>query len=309
MVARSDPGRIVIAGGSGGLGRSLARMLVERGDAVTILSRSSPVDGPWRHARWDGRTVGEWASELDGARAVVNLAGRSVDCVKTASHKDEILRSRVESTLAIGRALGAMSNPPPVWVQMSTAHVYGDPPEAVCDEDTPFGVGLAPEVARAWEAACIETCPDHVRRVVMRTSFVLAREGGAMSRLRALARIGLGGTIGNGHQGMSWIHELDMNRLFVRAIEDETMAGAYIATAPNPVSNRIFMRALRQAMGVPFGLPAPRIMVPIGAALMRTDPELALYGRFCVSRRLSEDGFEFKFPEIDEAMQDLFSRA
>lgn len=302
--------RVCIAGGSGFLGRSLAQHLLGRGARVTILSRRPPrVQGGWTWAGWDGRTLGAWADAVADASVIVNLAGRSVDCIKTPDHCDEILRSRIESTRALGTALRSTRGVPRVWVQMSTAHAYGDPPEAVCDEDSPFGYGLAPTVARAWELAFEESAPDGVRRVVLRTSFVLGREGGALPPLARLVRWGLGGRAGHGRQGMSWIHEADMNRLFQRAIVDASMSGAYLATAPKPVSNAEFMRALRRAMGVPVGLPAAVWMVRIGAPLvMRTDPELALYGRYCVSKRLAEMGFEFRFADVEAALGDLFGR-
>ena len=302
--------RIVIAGGTGFLGSSLARTLVARGDEVVVLGRGAGgrgVDGT-RFVRWDARTDGDWAACVDGADAVVNLVGRTVDCIKTPAHCDEILRSRVESTRALGCAVQRANARPRVWVQMSTAHIYGDPPEAVCDEDSAFGYGLAPTVGQAWERAFEDHKPDCVRGVVLRTSFVLARSGGAMRRLGLLARLGLGGPIAGGKQGMSWIHEHDMNALFLRAIDDESMRGAYIATAPNPVSNREFMRALRRGVRMPIGLPAPALGVRIAAPLiLRTDPELALYGRYCVSRRLREEGFRFRFETIDAALQDLYS--
>lgn len=302
-------GRVVIAGGSGFLGQGLARYLVGRGRDVVVLSRHArPGVAAGRHLPWDARTVGEWWRTLDGADALVNLAGRSVDCVKTPDHCDEVLRSRVESTRALGRALDRVSAPPPVWVQMSTAHIYGDPPDLVCDEDSAFGYGLAPSIGRAWEEALAEAAPAAIRSVVLRTSFVLGRDGGALRRLSALARYGLGGRVGSGQQGISWIHELDMNRLFEQAILDDRMAGAYIATAPHPVSNAVFMRELRRAVGAPFGLPATGWMVRLAApVLLRTDPELALYGRYCVSRRLREEGFEFRFPELREAFRDLWA--
>lgn len=307
MAMHRFDGRVVIAGGSGFLGRNLARHLAPLGAEVVLLSRSAPRErGPWRHVAWDGRTLGPWASELDGARALVNLAGRTVDCVKTPDHCDEILRSRVESTEVLGRALREARTLPPVWVQMSTAHIYGDPPDAVCDEDASTGYGLAPFVGRAWESAFDEACPASTRPVVLRTSFVLGRDAGALPRLASLARWGLGGRVGHGRQGMSWIHERDMNRIFERAIADPAMTGTYVATAPNPVSNAEFMRELRWALRRPIGLPAPAWMVRLGAPLvMRTDPELALYGRYCVSRRLDELGFEFEFPELAAALADL----
>ena len=136
------PGRVVIAGGSGFLGVSLAKHLAGNGKSVVVLSRSAPrVAGAWRHVPWDARTLGEWKRELDGAACLANLVGRSVDCVKTPDHQDEILRSRVEATRVLGEAVRSIPAPPPVWVQMSTAHIYGDPPELMCDEDSPFGAG------------------------------------------------------------------------------------------------------------------------------------------------------------------------
>ena len=190
---------------------------------------------------------------------------------------------------------------------MSTAHIYGDPPSLWCDEDAAVGYGLAPQVGQAWEAAHHAGLLPDMRSVVLRTSFVIGRSGGALPRLATLVRWGLGGRVGHGRQGMSWIHETDMNRLFERAITDQTMTGTYVATAPNPVSNRDFMAALRKALRRPIGLPAAAWMVRIGAPLvMRTDPELGLYGRYVHSRRLAEEGFDFAFPTLDEALKDLF---
>lgn len=302
---------IVLAGGSGFLGVSLATHLAAAGRAVVILSRTPPrVAGPWTHVAWDARSAGPWHRALDGAAGLVNLVGRSVDCVKTPDHQDEILRSRVEATRALGAALRAAHAPPPVWVQMSTAHIYGDPPTALCDDDSPTGYGLAPFVGRAWEEAFRDNLPPGIRGVVLRTSFVIGRDrgagGGALARLRWLVRWGLGGAVGTGRQGMSWIHEADMNRLFERALAEPAMHGTYVASAPHPVSQREFMRELRRSLRVPIGLPAPAWLVRLGAPLvLRTDPELALYGRYVVSRRLESEGFSFRFPRLREALESL----
>ncbi|MBL8877046.1 MAG: TIGR01777 family oxidoreductase [Phycisphaerae bacterium] len=301
--------RVVIAGGSGFLGRNLASALRRVGREVVILTRKP------REARdgvlevgWDARTVGEWKSSLDGAAAIVNLVGRSVDCRKTEANCAEILRSRVDATRAIGLALKELSNGPRVWVQMSTAHAYGDPPKDVCDENSLFGEGFAPMVGRAWEDAHLQHLPPGVRSVILRTSFVLGKRGGALPTLERLARFGFGGTIGTGEQGLSWLHERDMTALMVRAIDNEAMSGAYIATAPEPVSMGEFMRALRSAVGMPIGLPSPGWMIRMAAPIIGTDPELALLGRYCVSKRLREEAFEFEFPTLKSALGDLFQR-
>lgn len=304
--------RIVIAGGSGFLGISLAHYLHENQFEVVLLSRNAPkTEGPWKHVAWDGRTLGNWKSCLNGATGMVNLAGRTVDCIKTPDHQDEILRSRVESTRVLGVAVRAIDQPPPVWVQMGTAHIYGDPPEAICTEDSSPGVGLAPFVGKAWEEAFECARLPSQRGVVLRTSFAIGCNrgagGGALDRLSLLTRLGLGGRIGSGKQGFSWIHELDLNRLFERALTQDSMQGIYIASAPNPVSQVEFMRALRDALGVRLGLPAFAWMVRLGAPLLlRTDPDLALYGRYVRSARLQVDGFTFQFPEVGPALKNVF---
>jgi hypothetical protein len=304
-------GQVVIAGGSGFVGISLASYLCSKGASVVILSRNPPkVAGAWRVVAWDARTVGNWLNELDGAAGLVNLVGRTVDCMKTPDHKDEILRSRVEATRVLGEALRQIDQPPPVWVQMSTAHIYGDPPDMLCNEDSPIGVGFAPIVGRAWEEAFAQSALPSQRKVILRTSFVIGNDrgagGGAMSRLKKLVRFGLGGAVGSGKQGISWIHETDMNRLFERSLTDSRAEGIYIATAPNPVSQREFMRELRRAMRMPIGLPSTAWMVRLAAPLLlRTDPELAIYGRYLVSRRLREENFEFTFPQLPAALADL----
>lgn len=314
MAETKQNSAIVIAGGSGFLGISLATHLAAAGVSVVLLSRHAPkLSGPWQHVSWDARTLGDWSRELDGAAGLVNLVGRSVDCTKTPDHQDEILRSRLEATQVLGQAMRAVDKPPPVWVQMSTAHIYGDPPHVNCSEDSCTGSGFAPFVGRAWEEAFHAAVLPSQRQVILRTSFVIGRDRGAgcgaLARLKPLVRLGLGGKVGTGTQGMSWIHEFDMNRLFERALSDGTMEGIYIATSPHPVSQATFMRELRKAMRMPIGLPTFAWMVRLAAPLLRTDPELALYGRYLVSVRLARDGFEFRYPQLADALADLCIRA
>jgi uncharacterized protein (TIGR01777 family) len=216
-----------------------------------------------------------------------------------------ILDSRVDSVRAIGAALRAVDSPPAVWVQQSTAHIYGDTGDEVLDDSSPPGTGFAPDVGRAWEAALAEATLPSVRTVALRTSFVLGRSGGALGTLARLARWFLGGTVGTGRQWLSWIHIDDMNAIALRALTDATMSGNFIATAPNPVTNREFMAELRRVLGRPWSPPAPAPLVRVGAWLMRTDPELALLGRRVVPSRLMADGFTFRFPDLRPALEDL----
>ena len=185
-------------------------------------------------------------------------------------------------------------------------HIYGDPPRQHCTEESAFGYGLAPTVAQAWEQALQDALPDGVREVRLRTSFVVGRNGGALTALKRVVRLGLGGAVGHGQQGFSWLHEADMNAIILRAITVPSMEGAYIVSAPNPVSNQAFMRSLRRAMCVPIGLPAAAGMVRIGAKLLfRTDPELALYGRYVQPARLLAEGYTFHHPDLDRALDEL----
>lgn len=298
---------VLIFGGTGFIGKSLAAHLVEKGFHPVLLARHAPLKGlPFEFVSWDAVTVGAWADRLEGAGAIVNLAGKTVDCIKTPSNCDLILRSRVDATKVIGEALKQVQNPPKVWVQMSTAHIYGDPPDQLCTERSTTGYGLAPFVGRAWEKTFAQALPESMRGVVLRTSFVIGKKGGALSSLKRLTRLGLGGRVGRGSQGISWIHEWDMNELIYQAIKEDRYSGTYIASAPHPVSQRDFMSTLRRSMGIPVGLPAPAFLTRLGAQLLfNTDPALILYGRFVKSERLEEEGYTFKYPTLEEALVDL----
>ncbi len=300
--------RIVIIGGTGFIGLSLAKHLSNHGLAPVLVARNRPSinNSSFPFVQWDGHSIGDWVETLNGAKAVVNLAGRTVDCIKTPDNCDLILRSRVDTTKVLGQAMRIVSNPPKVWVQMSTAHIYGDPPSQVCTESSGFGYGLAPFVGQAWEQAFLEAIPEDMRGVRLRTSFVIGKDGGALSSLKRIVRFGLGGKVGSGHQGFSWIHEYDLNELIFKSVTEEHFQGSYIASSPNPVSNKEFMQVLRKVMKIPIGIPAPEWIARFGAKyLFKTDPELALYGRYVKSERLENHEFEFKFPALKEALEDL----
>jgi uncharacterized protein (TIGR01777 family) len=298
--------RVVLAGGSGFLGRSLSQHLLERGYEVVVLSRSpTPALPGVRYVQWDARNPGPWNSELEGVRAVVNLAGRSVNCRYTRRNRDEILRSRLDSVSAIAQAIGLCKDKPAVWVQSSTSAIYGDRGDEVLDESSPVGTGFSPGIGVQWERAFGEAPAPGVRKVLLRVGFALGPGGGALGTLATLTRLFLGGTVGSGKQWMSWTHLHDLNEMWRWAIERDGMHGLYLAVGPKPVRNLEFMRALRQTLRRPWSPSVPALAVRLASFLLRTEPELALFSRYVVPRRFLGLGFRFQFPDLGPALDDL----
>jgi uncharacterized protein (TIGR01777 family) len=307
--------KIVLPGGSGQVGTLLARAFGGDGHEVVVLGRSAAA-GPWRSVRWDAKTLGPWAAELDGADVVINLAGRSVNCRYNAANRREILESRVDSTRVLGEAIAACARPPRVWLQSSTATLYAHRFDAPNDEATGIVGGHEPgapdtwrfsiEVARAWERAFHEAPVPHTRKVALRSAMVMSPDaGGVFDVLVGLVRRGLGGRSGSGRQFVSWIHHEDFTRAVRWLIERDAFAGAVNLAAPGPLPNDDFMRVLREAWGARIGLPAARWMLEIGAVFLRTETELILKSRRVVPGRLLEAGFDFRFPGWEAAAGDL----
>ena len=298
--------RVILPGGSGFLGRALAADLIARGYDVVILSRSpNPNASPIREVAWDGKTLGPWVETFEGAAAVVNFAGKNVNCRYTPENLREIDASRVDSVRAVGAAINGCTVKPKVWIQSASLAIYGDAGDRVCDELAPPGDGIPPATCLKWEGTFDATPTPGVRRVLLRISFVLGRDEGALKTLANLTRLFLGGTVGSGRQYISWLHLRDMNRMLLRAIEDDAIDGVYNASAPKPVTNATFMRGRRRAMGRPWSPPTPAWAVHVGSFFMRTEPVLALTGRRGVPRRFVDQGFTFEFPELRAALGDL----
>ncbi|MEM0965143.1 MAG: TIGR01777 family oxidoreductase [Verrucomicrobiota bacterium] len=298
--------RVVLAGGTGFMGRALSRHFIDNGYEVVVLTRQKRSDEDGLHyVRWDGRAIGDWVGQIDGAWGIINLTGRNVDCRYNKRNRRKIYDSRIDSVGVLERAIQLAKIPPKVWVQTATTAILGDAGEEICDETAPEGHGFSPGVARAWEEAFNWARVDPVRKVLFRVSFVLGRNGGALKRLKLLGRFFLGGAVGTGKQFYSWIHIDDLCRMYEWAIEHEEIAGLYNATGPGPVRNKIFMQALRRAIGRPWAPRAPTFLVKFGCFFLRTEPELALLGRRCIPKRFQEAGFTFKYPVIENALDDL----
>ena len=299
--------RVVLAGGSGFLGRALAKELLARNYEVVVLTRSprKQADG-LQDVLWDGKNSGEWIRFLGGAKAVVNLAGRNIKCRYTPDNLRELTASRVDSVHAIAAAMGRVTHPPHVWVQAGAIGFYGDPEGRLCDENSPAGSDPLAGICQPWEDAFNSASAPKTRRVLLRIGFVLGRDGGALPILAGLAKWFLGGTVGSGEQFISWIHVGDLSRMFIEAVERDELAGTFNAVGPNPVTNGEFMRELRRALHRPWSPPAPEWAVKLGSRLMGTEPSLALTGCRAVPKRFVEAGFKFQFPELPGAMKNLF---
>jgi uncharacterized protein len=307
--------KIVIPGGSGQIGRVLCRALAGEHEVV-VLSRQREPSAIW----WDGRTLGPWAAEIDGCDAVINLAGRSVSCRYNARNLREMLDSRVDSTRVVGRAIAEAQRPPRVWLQMSTATIYAHRFDAANDEaggviggeepDAPRYWAFSVDIAKAWEAAQLEAATPRTRRVALRTAIVMSTEpGGAFPVLLGMTRLGLGGPVAGGRQFVSWIHERDLVRAIAFLLGRDDLSGPVNLAAPHPLPHKEFMRALRAAAGVPFGLPATAWMAELGAFALRSETELLLKSRRVVPTRLLDAGFTFTHPCWAEAARDLLHRS
>jgi uncharacterized protein (TIGR01777 family) len=305
--------KIVIPGGTGHLGSILTSAFRRRGDDVVILSRN--VEAPAR--RWDGRTLGAWADEIDGADVVINLAGRSVDCRYGAKEREEILRSRVDSTRVVGEAIARAKRPPLVWLQASTATIYAHRYDAPNDERTGIIGGDEPDapedwhfsidVARAWERALDEARTPCTRKVKMRMAMVMSTApGGPFQALLRHIRLGFG-RFGDGRQYMSWIHERDFVRA-VRWLIDNDVDGAINLAAPEPLPCEEFLRELRESWGSSLAIPVGGMVLEMGAMLARTEPELVLKSRRVMPGRLMEHNFVFDFTTWHDAARDLCAR-
>lgn len=313
--------KFVLPGGSGQVGAILTRALLADGHDVVVLSRrpTKTADARVTVVQWDGKSLGRWAGEIDGADVVINLAGRSVNCRYHERHRRQMLESRVDSTRAVGQAIAEAASPPPVWLQASTATIYAHRYDAPNGEATGILGGLerdAPEtwrfsidVAKAWEQAASEANTPHTRKVLMRSAMTMSPDrGGVFDVLLRLVRWRLGGRQGDGRQFVSWIHEHDFVRAVQWLIEHDELDGPVNLAAPHPLPNAEFMRTLREAWCVRLGLPATEWMLEIGAFFLRTETELILKSRRVVPGRLLESGFKFQFPTWEQAARELCQR-
>jgi len=307
--------KIIIPGGSGQVGTLLARAFRKDGHRVTVLSRN-PKLCQWLTIKWDGKTLGKWTKELEGADVVINLAGLSVNCRYNQKNRDLIMNSRIDSTRVIGKAIQQCHNPPKTWLQACTATIYKDSYEKPNDEFTgiigrgepgvPDTWNFSIDVATSWERTMDEAKVPHTRKVKLRSSIILNPDRGSIfDTLLRLVRFGLGGKTGSGDQFVSWIHYEDFIKCIYWIIDNDDISDFINVCSPNPLSNKDFMEALRSVWGIRIGLPASKLMIEIGTFFLRTESELVLKSRYVIPKILSNRGFKFQYPTWPEAAEDL----
>jgi len=305
--------RLVLAGGSGFLGAVLAGYFGPRGWDVVIFTRKPSRDNSTvRQVAWDGQTPGPWVTELENARALVNLCGVSVNCRYHARNRKRIIDSRIDPTRALGAAIESCAKPPEVWLNASTATIYKHTFGPAWDESGEIGATpdakdeFSVDVATAWERTFTAFRLPKTRKAFLRSAMVLGPgRNSVVAMMRRLTRLGLGGSMASGRQFVSWVHEQDFARAVEWIIEHTSLDGPINIAAPTPVTNEEMMRTFREICGRRIGLPASKWMLEVGAFFLRTETELIIKSRRVVPGRLLSSGFEFRFPKLHAALQDL----
>lgn len=299
--------KLVIAGGSGFLGEMLCKGFRNRFSEISVLTRqpSFSKDGIHYH-QWDGKSQGDWVRHLEACDVLINLTGKSVDCRYNEKNKRLIVESRVNATRALEKAINGLEKKPVLWMNAASATIYGYSEDQAMDEYSGvIGSGFSVEVCKAWEKVFEEAVVPGVRKVVLRISMVMGRSGGVFPVLKKLTRNFLGGTMGNGRQYISWIHEADFLAAIGWLIDHPECEGPYNLASPQPLPNKQFNALLRNKLHRKLGLPASKWMLEIGAFFLQTETELVLKSRKVVPTRLLNEGFQFQFPTVDKALSEL----
>ena len=295
--------KIIIAGGTGFIGSELVQHFEKQNHQVIVLGRNN--ENKTNVITWDGKTVGDWKQELKGTDVLINLTGKSVDCRYTEQNKKVIFDSRTNSIEVLEKAFNEINETPRIWIQAATATIYRDEYEKPNNEyDGVIGEGFSVEVAKKWEET-FDKVTLETKKVVLRMTIVLGKNGGAFPVLNKLAKLGMGGKQGKGNQMVSWIHIEDMLRIIDLAIKNQWVNGVINCVAPEINTNDDFMRKIRKKNWLSFGLPTPEFLLNLGAKIIGTEPELILKSRWVSSKKLDKFGYTFNYPTLESALEEL----
>lgn len=295
--------KIIIAAGTGFLGKNLEKYFTEKGNEVYILTRNPKRKN---EIHWDAKALGEWKNWVENSDILINLTGKSVDCRYTEKNKQEIYSSRIDSTKVLQQAIDNCINKPKVWLNASSATIYTHSETQLnTEENGIIGDDFSMNICKSWEKEFFTVKNENVRKLALRTSIVLGNNEGAFPKLKLITRLGLGGKQGRGNQNVSWIHIEDFCRAVEFIVDHENMSGTINVTAPNPLPNEEFMKKLRKEMKIPFGLNAPVWQLEIASIFLKTETELLLKSRNVYPEKLIKTGFEFSYPNIESAFGNL----
>jgi uncharacterized protein len=299
--------KLVIAAGTGFLGEVLIKYFKCKYDEIIILSRQKkPNQDNVSYVVWNGYSFGDWCEALKQCDVLINLTGKSVNCRYTEKNKKEILDSRLNANRVLGEALESIQHQPEVWINAASATIY----EASFDRPNTEANGIIGDdfsmnVCKAWEQSFFEMKNAAKRMIAMRIAIVLGSNGGAYTELERITKMGLGGKSGSGKQMVSWVHVTDFARMVEWLIQNSDAEGIYNCSAPHPITNAELMTQLRKKLKVGIGIPSPAWLLEIGTFFLSTESELVLKSRFVLPERAIQEGFDFKFKTIDQALTNI----
>ena len=301
--------KLILAGGTGQIGKALTNHFKNSVDEIIITTRGeSRKTGNITYIHWNGISFNNTIDFLEDADVLINLVGKNVNCRYTNANKKEIFTSRTNSISALSEAIKKLKQPPKLWIQSASATIYRHSEDKEMTEQSgEIGDGFSVDVCTTWEKTFEKETSifNDLRKVILRTSIVLSKDEGAYPRLKTMAKFGLGGKQGNGKQMVSWIHETDLVRIIELIIKYKKLNGIFNCTAPFPIKNDLFMKELRKSLGIRFGLPAGKTLMEIGAFIISTETELVFKSRWVIPERLNNLGFQFTYPIIKEAFDQL----
>jgi uncharacterized protein len=290
--------KVILAGGTGFIGQYFEKQFKELGYEVKHISRQP------QHISWNDKA--SIINALEDGELLINLAGKSVNCRYNESNKKEIMNSRLETTKILGESVLSCKNPPQLWINSSTATIYRHAEDRPMTEaNGEIGSGFSVDVATNWENTFYSFSLPKTRQIALRIAIVLGKDGGVMTPFINLVRFGLGGIQGSGKQKFSWIHVEDLFKIVLFLNKRGDLNGTFNCSAPEPVSNREFMKKMRKTMNIPIGLPSPKWLLEIGSVMIRTETELVLKSRWVLPERLEKEGYRFTFDTLDKTLQDI----
>lgn len=298
--------KIIIAGGSGFIGQELANYFKNKYHVIVLTRGNYKNENGITFMNWDAKSLGNWATELEGAEALINLTGKSVNCRYNEANKAEIYESRLNSTAILGEAIKQCKQKPKVWINAASGTIYRNEFEKPNTETNGIiGEGFSVDVCQKWEQMFYSFSFKEVRQINLRIAIVLQKDKSVMIPFKKLAKFGLGGKAGNGNQMFSWIHIDDFCRAINHFINHQKSIGTYNLASPNAVTNANFMQKIREKLNMPIGINQPKWLLEIGAWLIKTETELILKSRWVYPEKLINEGFKFHFEKMEETINTL----